>query len=137
MARVISIGDTPMHPTTARARLFSRRPSGHTIIAIRGDLDMATTAALRGRILTILANATTPVIVDLSAVSFCDASGLALLVGARRRARLHGLTLTLAAPRPHVTKLLRITGLDNAFAVHPTLAAAQLSQTSTEHRTAA
>lgn len=115
-----------MHSTTARARLLSRRASDQTIIAIHGELDIATTAALRQRILTILASTAGPVIIDLSAVSFCDASGLALLVGTQRRAGLHGVPLTLAAPRPNVAKLLRVTGLDRVFAVHPTLAAARL-----------
>ncbi|MCO5968306.1 STAS domain-containing protein [Actinoallomurus soli] len=120
-----------MHHSTVRARLFSRRLPGRTVIAIRGELDIATTPALRTRILTILADTTTPVIIDLSAVSFCDASGLALLVGTQRRARLHGLAVTLAAPRPNVTKLLRITGLDHAFDVRPTLADARFGHART------
>jgi anti-anti-sigma factor len=126
-----------MHHNTARVRLFSRRLPGHTVIAVRGELDIATTAALRGRILTLLKDTTTPLVIDLSGVSFCDASGLALLVGTQRRARLHGLTVTLAAPRPSVSKLLRITGLDRAFAIHSTVASAQRGCTHTEHRTAA
>jgi anti-anti-sigma factor len=115
-----------MHDHTTRAWLFSSRTPGHTVIAVHGELDFATTAGLRDRILTILKDTTTPVIIDLSGVFFCDASGLALLVGARRRAKLHGLTVTLAALRPNVTKLLKITGLDRAFVVHPTLASARL-----------
>ncbi|MEV5704135.1 STAS domain-containing protein [Actinoallomurus sp. NPDC052274] len=126
-----------MHHSTVRARLFSRRLPGRTVIAIRGELDIATTAALRTRILSILADTTTPVVIDLSAVSFCDASGLALLVGTQRRARLHGLAITFAAPRPNVAKLLRITGLDRAFVVRPTLADAQLGHVRTDHRVAA
>lgn len=126
-----------MHHTTARVRLFSRRLPGHTVIAVRGELDIATTAALRNRILTILADATTSVVIDLSAVTFCDASGLALLVGTQRRARLQGVAVALAAPRPIVSKLLRITGLDRAFVIHPTLAAAELAARGAGHRTAA
>jgi anti-anti-sigma factor len=126
-----------MHHSTVHARLFSRRLPGHTVIALRGELDIATTPALRTRILTILADTTTPVIIDLSAVSFCDASGLALLVGTQRRARLHGLAVTLAAPRPNVAKLLRVTGLDRAFVVRPTLTDTQLGRVRTDHRAAA
>lgn len=126
-----------MQHSTTRARLFSRRLPGHTVIAIRGELDFVTTAPLRARILTLLANITTPVTIDLSGVSFCDASGLALLVGTQRRARLHGLTVTLAAPRPNVTKLLRITGLDRAFVVRPTVADARLAHVRTDHCIAA
>lgn len=126
-----------MRHNTVRVRLFSRRLSGHTVIAVRGELDIATTATVRNRIRTILADTTTPVIIDLSGVSFCDTSGLALLMGAQRRARLHGVAITLAAPRPNVSNLLRITGLDRAFVIHPTLAAAELAGARTVYRTAA
>jgi anti-anti-sigma factor len=115
------------------ARLFSRRTSDHTVLAICGELDFASTAALRDQIVIALGNTTAPVIIDLSGVSFCDASGLALLVGAQRRATLHGLTVVLAAPRHNVSKLLRITGLDRAFTVHPTLTAARLGHGLTDH----
>jgi anti-sigma B factor antagonist len=115
------------------ARLFSRQTSVHTVLAICGELDIATTAALRDQIVVALKDTTTSVIIDLSGVSFCDASGLAMLVGARRRARLHGLTITLAAPRRNVHKLLRITGLDRAFTVHPTVTAARLDHGHTNH----
>jgi anti-anti-sigma factor len=115
-----------MHHDTTHTRLFSRRTRGHTVLAICGELDIATTAALRDQIAIVLKNTTTLVIIDLSGVSFCDASGLALLVGTRRRARLHGLTVVLAAPRHSMSRLLSITGLGRAFTVHPTLAAARL-----------
>lgn len=123
-----------MPHNTARDRLFTRRLPGHTVIAIRGDLDIGTTAALRDRILTVLKDTAASVIIDLSEVSFCDASGLALLVGTRRRAGLYGVNVVLAAPRPSVRKLLHITGLDRAFTIHPTLVAAQLGRSRTDHR---
>jgi anti-anti-sigma factor len=126
-----------MRHNLTRVRLSSRRLLGHTVVAIGGELDIATTAAFRNRILATLNNTTTPVIIDLSGVSFCDASGLAVLVGARRRATLLGLTIILAAPRPHMRKLLGITGLDRAFTIHPTLASAQLGYGHVGHSAAA
>ncbi|MCO6005431.1 STAS domain-containing protein [Actinoallomurus purpureus] len=126
-----------MHSITVRARLFSRRLPGHTVIAVRGELDIATTPAVRDRILTILDDTTTPLVIDLSGVSFCDASGLAMLIGTQRRARSKGVTIALAAPRPIVRKMLRITGLDRAFAIHSTLASAQAGYARLDHLTAA
>jgi len=117
-----------MHHDTVRVTLLSRRLPGHTVLAICGELDIATTADLRDQIAVLLKDTTAPVIIDLSGVSFCDAAGLALLVGAQRRAKLHGLTLVLAAPRQNMSKLLRISGLDHAFAIFATLTAAQLGQ---------
>lgn len=126
-----------MNHNSPRVRLFSRRLARHTLIAVRGELDIVTTAALRDRMYAALNDTTMPMIIDLSGVSFCDASGLALLIGVQRRARVHGVSISLAAPRPNVSKLLRITGLDRAFTVHPTLAAAQLDHRHIDHPVAA
>jgi anti-anti-sigma factor len=122
-----------MHQTTSRVRLLSRTMGGHTVLAVNGDLDIATTAELRDRIVGVLKDATGPVIIDLTGVSFCDATGLALLVGARRRARLSGLTVVLAGPGRTVSKLLRITGLDRAFTIYPSVAAAKLGAAPVDH----
>jgi anti-anti-sigma factor len=88
-----------MHHDITRVRLFSRRAPGHIVLAVHGELDIATTASLRDRIALLLEDATKPLIIDLSGVSFCDASGLAVLVGAQRRAKPRGITVALAAPR--------------------------------------
>ena len=98
-----------MHHETSGAALFSRRTQGQTVMTVCGELDMATTAVLRDQLVTLLRDTAAPVIIDLSGVSFCDASGLALLVGAQRRVRLHGHVVVLAGPRHNVSKLLRIT----------------------------
>ncbi len=113
------------HPNISGGRLISRRLHGHTVLAVAGELDIATTSRLRDQIVQALRDTNTPVIIDLSGVSFCDASGLAMLVGVQRRATLEGRTVVLAGPRRNVLKLLHITGLDRAFTIHPTLAAAE------------
>lgn len=114
-----------MDHDSGQGTLVSRRVPGHAVLVLGGELDVVTTAALRVQIMKVLTGITEPVIVDLSGVTFCDASGLALLVGAQRRANLDGRTVVLAGPCPQVSKLLHITGLDRAFTIHPTLAAAQ------------
>ncbi|GAB3959986.1 anti-sigma factor antagonist BldG [Actinoallomurus acanthiterrae] len=113
-----------MDHNTTRADLFGRTTRGHTILTISGELDIATTAVLCDRIAAVLDDTTLPVIIDLSRVSFCDASGLTMLLAVRRRADAHGCAVALAGPRPNVRKLLRITGLDRVFPIHSTLAQA-------------
>jgi anti-anti-sigma factor len=110
-----------MHYDTAKAALLGRSIRGHTVLTVAGELDIATTAVLRDRITAVLSDGTKPVIIDLSHVEFCDASGLSLLIALRRRADLRGRTVALAGPRPMVRKLLRVTGLDRSFAVHATV----------------
>ena len=92
-----------------------------TIARLAGELDIATTPALRERLLDVFSPGIRLFIIDLSGVSFGDVSGLAVLVATQRRARRLGITVRLAAPRPQVARLLRITGLDECFTICATL----------------
>ncbi|MFI7127898.1 STAS domain-containing protein [Nonomuraea sp. NPDC050153] len=92
-------------------------PSEPTTIRLSGELDMFTSPELRSRLLDILKSSTSLLILDLSEVTFCDASGLAVMVGVQQRARRLGISLALAAPRPFMTKLLHITGLDRTLPI--------------------
>jgi anti-anti-sigma factor len=60
-------------------------------------------------------------VLDLSRVPSCDPAGLAVLVGAERRARTLGIVMRLAAPSGPVAKLLRLTGLDRSLTICPDL----------------
>ena len=92
-----------------------------TIARLAGELDIATTPALRERLLGVFSPGVRLLIIDLSGVAFGDVSGLAVLVATQRRARRLGITVRLAAPRPQVARLLRITGLDQCFTICATL----------------
>ena len=94
---------------------------GLTIARLEGDLDIATTPELRRHLLSVLGPGVRLLVIDLSGVSFCGVAGLAVLIGAQRRARGQGITVRLAAPRPQMAKLLRITGLDRSFTICATL----------------
>jgi anti-anti-sigma factor len=126
-----------MHHNTTRAGLFGRTTRGHTVLRISGELDIATAAALRDRITAVLDDTVLPVIIDLSRVSFCDASGLTMLIAVRRRANAYGRTVALAGPRPNVRKLLRITSFDQAFPIYSTLAQAVFGRVDTHDPAAA
>ena len=97
---------------------------GRVIAALRGDLCIASSAALREHLLSLLGPAASQLIIDLSAVEHADASGLAVLVASGRRARLLGGSLRLAAPSPEVAKVLAATGMNQHLDIFPTLRAA-------------
>jgi anti-sigma B factor antagonist len=52
------------------------------------------------------------VVVDLTAVDFCDSSGLNVLVRAYKHARAQNATLTVTGAYGRVENVLRTTGLD-------------------------
>ena len=104
--------------------LSVRRHDGYTIVAISGELDIASVPALRERLLGLLRPDASRIVIDLSGVTFSDASGLAMLVGVGRRADLLDGVLRLAAPTPLVVTVLRLTGLDSRFEIFATVAEA-------------
>ncbi|NKZ02342.1 STAS domain-containing protein [Actinomadura latina] len=114
--------DTPSSP---EAGLTRECLADHTVIAIRGELDSASTPSMRERLHVALQDTGAQVIIDLSGVTFCDTSGLAMLVGARRRREAKSATVILAAPRPQPARLLEVTGLLRAFTVRSSVTEAR------------
>src|SRR5258708_5445007 len=102
----------------------SRSERACVIAALTGDLDITCAPARREQLLGLLRRGTGRLVIDLSRVSYADASGLAVLVGTGRRAGLLGGFLHLAAPAPAVAKVLRMTGLHRRLDVFPTVQAA-------------
>jgi anti-sigma B factor antagonist len=99
-----------------------------TIAELHGELDITCSPALRDQLLGLLRRSSSRLVVDLSGVTYCDASGLAVLVGTERRARLLGGSLRLAAVPPQVDEVLHITGLDRHLDVFPSVQAATAGQ---------
>ncbi|GAA4575691.1 hypothetical protein GCM10023193_74900 [Planotetraspora kaengkrachanensis] len=99
-----------------------------TIIELDGEIDIFTSSAMREGLLRTMRRSTSLLICDLSRVSFCDVTGLAVLVGIQRRARAMGITMGLAAPRHRVVELLRLTGLDRGFTMYENVSAGQPGQ---------
>jgi anti-sigma B factor antagonist len=101
--------------------LSVRGQDGYTIVTISGDIDIASVPALREQLLGLLRPGASRLVIDLSGVTFCDASGLAVLVGVARRADLLGGVLRLVAPAPLMAKVLRLTGLHSRFEIFATV----------------
>lgn len=79
-------------------------------VAIAGEIDIATSQAMRDA----LATDSGPVHleVDMSAVTFIDASGIGVLLAARQRAVDGGGSLSVRAPSWAVLRVTRVLGLD-------------------------
>ena|ERR1700722_2541619 len=100
-----------------------REPDGIAVITVTGEVDIATVAGFRDRLFT-LADTSRSVIVDLDQVSFIDATGLGALVGAARRADIHGASLQVVCDRPQTWELFRLAGLDRRLRLARTRAEA-------------
>jgi anti-sigma B factor antagonist len=88
-----------------------------TVLAVEGELNALTSPALRERIAEALDDGARAIAIDLTHVRFMDSSGLGVLVGGLKSARLHGGNLVLAGPGEQVRTLFEITQADRLFAI--------------------
>lgn len=91
---------------------------GQITVTVRGEVDLATAGAL-WETLQKASVAGTTLVVDLSATSFMDSSGLDVLLRARRHLATIGSTILLRSPHERVVKLLEVSGLDRVFPLEP------------------
>jgi anti-sigma B factor antagonist len=105
-------------------KVTSRAQGDHIIVALAGEIDLYTAPRLQAELSSVL-TATGPamIVVDMSAVDFCDSTGMNVLLAAHRLAAERGGELVLAAPRPALRKILEVTGLHSVFTVRDDLAA--------------
>jgi anti-sigma B factor antagonist len=116
-----------MHAATGRTNNLAfptRTERGYVVATLTGGLDVTHAAAVREQLLRLLRPATSRLVLDLSLVSHVDASGLAVLVGTERRARLLGGSLRLAAQTPAVGMAVHAAGLDRLLQIFPTVQSA-------------
>ena len=91
-----------------------------TVVAPRGDVDMAVADELRLR-LTGLVDAGKPrLVLDLAAVMYIDSSGLGALVAAMKYARAAGGDMTVCMLESDVRGLFEMTRLNKVMVVHAT-----------------
>lgn len=97
---------------------------GEAAVTARGELDIATADQAYAYLRDIVDRQRRPVLVNLAGLTFCDAAGLGVLARVAGHARRSGRALTLTAVRPALLRIMRITGMDEAF---PEVRSARLS----------
>ncbi|WP_214414263.1 STAS domain-containing protein [Sphaerisporangium fuscum] len=118
---------TPENPPLLSVTLGTH---GNVVVAhVRGEMDYHSAPLVRQGLSQAWALPdVATVIVDLSAVSFCDSMGLSELIAALRRSQDTGVPLRITAVQPQVARLLRLTGLWRVFDIRSSLAEALPSE---------
>jgi len=124
----MSLHDIVANPPPGGLGFSTRLQDGYTVATLSGELDVACTPELREQLLAVLTPWASRLVLDLSGISFCDASGLAVLVSTSRRAALLGGLLRVVAPSSPVDVALQESGLLRLFDIFPTVAAATKAQ---------
>ena len=105
---------------TVRRRLVGHR----TVLAVTGEVDLATAPELASAVDTALASGAQELWLDLSGTAFMDSSGLHVLLDAHRRMRGLRRRLAIICPGGAVRRLFEIAGVADALALSEDRAAA-------------
>jgi len=101
--------------------IIEHRISDTPVVAVTGEIDVATAPDLREHLVALESTGATAVVVDLTNVSFIDSTALGVLVGAFRRLRNAGGVLRLVVTEPRIIKVLEITELVRVFPIFSTV----------------
>ncbi|WP_329236516.1 STAS domain-containing protein [Actinoallomurus sp. NBC_01490] len=100
----------------------SRHTGPWPVLEVTGEIDLATAPRLQDHLIeAINAHQSADLIVDMTKVEFCDASGLRVLVRAQRWIQRRGGRLRVICPEGRLLRILRITTLTRLLSVHPTM----------------
>jgi anti-sigma B factor antagonist len=101
-----------------------RLEEGVSILAVVGELDLATAPHFRRAVGGLLGSGGRRLVVDLSDADFLDSTGLGALVWAQFRARAAGGDLAAAGAEDSVAATIATAGLGDLIALSPSRAEA-------------
>lgn len=98
-------------------RVTIRAEGRATVVALRGELDLASLTELEHVIDNVLRSSAELVVLDVAELEFLDVAGLRSILRTDHRLRARGQRLALAAPGPGIRRLLALTGQEDALRV--------------------
>ena len=90
----------------------------HTVAHVSGEVDIANAPELDLVLTETVATKPAAIVIDLSAVTFMDSTGLGVLVRTFKRCQESNIRLDLIVTNDRVLKVLAITGLDTVLPIH-------------------
>ena len=100
----------------------SQTPDG--IFRLDGEVDLHRAPEIRAALAPLLAQKTPRLLVDMTAVSYIDSSGLALLIETLQRVLGYGGKFAVFGLRESVRAIFHVACLDQVFRIFPDEAAA-------------
>lgn len=96
-------------------------PTGVTVVAPTGRLDVAGAPALKDAISEAARDGAPRIVIDMEGVSFVDSTGLGSVIAALKQIRSREGELRLAAPNQQARVVLELTTLDRVFPYYATV----------------
>ncbi|MFD7231100.1 STAS domain-containing protein [Streptomyces sp. NPDC059881] len=113
------------HELTVQTRTATAGP----VIELAGELDHHSAPDVRVLLLGLGLHPGQQLVIDLDRLTFCDSSGITVLIAARNHALQAEADIALAAVPDHVSRIFRTVGLEQVFTIHPDARAAEAAWT--------
>ncbi len=94
---------------------------GARVVAIRGELDIATSPRVREVLHEAAGDRARPLVIDLSECQFIDSTGLAALVHGAKPLQNGESHVAIASPTSDVRRLFELTAIDRTIPLHDSL----------------
>jgi anti-sigma B factor antagonist len=100
---------------TAWATEAEVRDDGHAVLAISGELDIATAPRLRGTVGDLMGQGVRHLEIDLDGCTFIDSTGMGALLWAAHRLQAAGGDLTAVHAHGAPSEAMHVAGLDHVI----------------------
>ena len=94
------------------------------VVTVFGQADLHTAPELRSALTEAIDGGAEALVIDLSEATFIDSMTLGVLLGALKRLRPTGGSLSIVCSDAHIRRIFEITLLDRVFSMHETRDAA-------------
>lgn len=95
--------------------LFEKISDEFTEVKVNGEVDIYTSKEFKERLYDLLESNRTDMKIDCEELKYIDSTGLGILVGSLKKARLNGNNIYITGLKENIKKLFLITGLDKLF----------------------
>lgn len=101
--------------------LSVERVGDAAVVVLAGDCSMEVSGQIQHNLVNLASQPVRAIVIDMSDLDFIDSVGLGGIVAAHLRGRHHGCTIRFVNPQPAISEILRLTRLNQLFAVHASL----------------
>jgi anti-sigma B factor antagonist len=94
-----------------------RNVEGTPVLDLNGEVDSYNSPKLRERMVNLIDDGQSNLVINLSGVDYIDSTGLGTLVGGLKRASEKGGAIQIICPNEQIYKVFSITGLVKVFKI--------------------
>jgi anti-anti-sigma factor len=104
--------------------LLDRQHDEQVVITLPEEIDVTNSPGLRETLLAVISRRPVLVVADMTATTFCDSSGMNVIVTAYRQAVAVGADMRLVIGHPAARRVFELNGIDTVIGIYPDLPSA-------------